>query len=152
MQDNFNRLWFKYFSKTPWFNEKIFGHIYEGVQEIYIGQKNFLTYLSAIQANKSRAFFVAPQNIPVVKQIFAVKESEEIIELVSDESIQNLIQSMKKSEGEKIFYIFFPNYRAIQNILTQEGFVEGKNFINGFEFLSDANGLPMNTYPLIKLL
>ena len=96
-QDIFNRLWFKYFSKTPWFDEEIFSHIYEGVQQIYIWQKNFLTQVSAIQANKSRAFFVASQNIPAVKQIFAVKESEEIIELVSDESIQNLIQSIKKS-------------------------------------------------------
>lgn len=149
--DNLNQLWFNYFAKTPWFNEKIIGHIFQGVRVLYIEQKNFAVQISAIMSGKERAFFITPDNVEISKQIFAISKKEELIVADTDESINKLVKSLKKSKGKKIFFIL-ANYPAVHKILTQLGFVEGKDFINAILFLSDAHGVPFNSHSLVKLL
>ncbi len=150
LDDAFNRLWFKYFAKTPWFNEETIGHIYEGTRQMYIEQKNFATQISALISGKTRAFFVEPNQIEAVRQIFYVKPEEEIIAAESPESLQRVANSL--AARDKVFFILIGNYFAVAQPLIQAGFVEGRDFLNGALFLSDAHGVPFNSYSLIKLL
>ena len=150
-EDIFNRLWLKYFSKTPWFNESTLGNLYEGVKKIYVEQKNFAAQISALISGKTRAFFVAPNQIEAVRQIFYVKPNEEIIAADSPESLQRVANSL--AARDKVFFVFLPNeYPIVQQNLSRAGFVEGADFLNAMLFLSDAHGVPLNSYPLIKLL
>ena len=89
MRTPFNRLWFKYFEKTPWFNA---------------------------------------------------------------ESFKQLIDSMKKSDGSKLYFIITAQFPLVHAELTRAGFKDGRDFLNGLMFLSEAHGVPMNSYPLIKAL
>ena len=150
--DIFNRLWMKYFAKTPWFNEETIGHLYEGIRQLYVEQKNFATQISALVSGKTRAFFVQPNMVDAARQIFYVKPEEEIIAADSPESLQKLIDAMKKAGGAKVFFVLVGDYLSIAHPLLQAGFVEGRDFLNAMLFLSDANGLPLNSYSLVKLL
>ena len=90
-QDNFNFLWLKYFMKTPFFNEDTIKNLYGGIQQIYIQQKNFSRQVSALISGKTRAFFVQPNNLDAVRQIFYIQPNEEIIFADSPASLQNFI-------------------------------------------------------------
>ena len=148
MNDPFNRLWMRYFSKTPWFNGEMIGRLYAGFEKIHIALKNSMINLSAIMSGKTRAFFVTPDDLEVIKEIFSIQSGEEIIFADNPQSLKKLIAIMKRSRGKKVFFIMLPQFPF--NILIKEGFVFGKDFLNGMEFLSEENGVPLNSYSLVK--
>ena len=150
MNDSFNRLWMEYFAKTPWFDAEAIGRLYDAFRQIYNRQKKSLANLSAILNGKIRAFCITPSYVTESKKIFHIRDNEEIIPLENQASLKNLLDAMKNSQGKKIFFIILPNFPY--QILTQAGFVYGRDFVNGLEFLSEAHGLTLNSYPLIKAM
>ena len=152
LRDPFNRLWFKYFEKTPWFNAESIGHIYEGVRQIQHELQSRTIWMSKVMAGRQRAFFVPPNNLEPMKKVFGVDDNDEIILAIGMESLQQLIDSMKKSKGAKLYFILTAQFPGVQATLTREGFKDGRDFVNGLIFLSEAHGVPMNSYPLIKAL
>lgn len=155
LNDPFNRLWLEYYSKTPWFNAEAIGRLFESFRRTYgqlnDGMKNSMRNVSAAMTGKTRAFFTMPQNVEAIKQLFAVRNNEEIILAGSPDSIKNLIEAIKRSEGKKLFFILVPKFRF--NVLVKEGFAFGRNFLNGMEFLSELNKLPvLNSNQMIKAM
>ena len=150
MRDPFNNLWMSYFIKTPWFDENAIGRFYEVVQKLHVELKQAMVQLSALMSGKERAFFVLPSDIAMIKKFFSVRDDEEIISAENQQSLQNLIDAMKFYKGKKVFFIIVANFPF--NALTQAGFVYGRDFINGVELLSEANGVPMNSYPFIQAM
>jgi len=148
IEDPFNRLWMEYFSKTPWFNVETIGRLYESIKYICRNLLSSSIKLSAIMSGKTRAFFTVPQNVKAIKEIFAVRDNEEIIIAENPESFQKLIYAMKLAKGKKVFFILFPDFPF--KILLKENFSYGRDFMNGFEFLSEDYGAPFNSHPLIK--
>ena len=150
MNNPFNRLWLKYFSKTPWFGAETVEHLYTSFRQIHVGLKNSMIQISAAMSGKTRAFFTTPANLDALKKIFLVRDNEEIILAENQSSLQKLIDAMNASRGKKIFFILmlgFP-FRA----LTEAGFVFGRDFLNGFDFLSEAHGLLLNSHQFIKAM
>lgn len=145
--DPFNQLWMRYFMKTPWFDEETIGRLYDGFEQMYNELKSSVINFSAMMSGKKRAFFTTPENIEATKGIFSVRDDEEIILIENQKSLQKLIDAMKRSKGKKIFFILYPYFPF--NALIQEGFVYGRDFLNGLEFLSPEHGVPLNSYPLI---
>lgn len=146
-----NRLWLKYLAKTPWFNGGALGRLGEGIRRLCAEQKDFAVQVSAMMAGKVRAFFVQPSMVDAMRQAFRIREDEELIVADSAESLQRMAQSMAR--GGKVFFVLLPvEFRTVQPILTRAGFVEGRDFVDAMKFLSDAHGVPLNTYSLIKLL
>lgn len=150
MKDPFNLLWMGYFTKTPWFDTATIGRLYEGFQQVHVRLKKSVVNLSAIMSGKSRAFCVVPENIDDLKKFFHIRKDEEIIPLENKESLQKLLNSMGNSQGKKIFIIMDRNFPF--NVLTQAGFAFGRDFLNGMEFLSEEQGISLNSYPLIKAM
>ena len=147
--DPFNRLWMDYFMKTPWFDATAIGRLYAGFQQIHVGLKQSMINVSAIMSGKTRAFFAPSANVDALKKIFSIRDDEEIIPAENNESLKKLIDAMNASRGKKVFFIMIP---FPFQILTDAGFEPGKNFVNGLEFLSEAHGVPLNSYPLIKAM
>lgn len=145
----FNRLWMKYFIRTPWFDEEAMGRLYEGVQQLHVNLKSAMIQISAIMSGKTRAFFADPDSVDAIKEIFYVRDDEQIIPAEDNESLKKLIDAMNASRGKKVFFIMIP---FPFQILVDAGFEPGKDFINGLEFLSEAHGVPLNSYELIKAL
>lgn len=150
INDPFNLLWMRYFTKTPWFDSITLGRLYEGFQQVHIRLKKSIVNLSAIISGKTRAFCVVPESVDELKKVFHIRDDEEIILLENQESLQKLIDAMKKSQGKKVFIVMERNFPF--NALTQAGFVFGRDFLNGLEFLSDEQGISLNSYPLIQAM
>ena len=148
MHDSFNRLWMKYFMKTPWFDEETIGRLYSGVQNLHVSLKQSMVNLSAILSGKTRAFFTPPRDVDGLKKFFSIRDDEEIILAENQTSLQKLIDAMKNSQGKKVFFIMLPNFPY--QALIQAGFVPNRDFLNGLEFLSEAQGVPLNSYPFIQ--
>lgn len=151
--DPFNRLWFKYFKKTVWFNEDVIAHFYEELIKMYSGIKDMTVQTSAIMSGKSRVFFTAKGNVERLRQVFYLREGEEIIPAVNEESVQILKESMKASAGKKLYFMLVgEGYYFLRADLINEGFVEGRDFVNAMQFLSDAHGVPLDTYNFVKAI
>lgn len=150
MRDAFNRLWMDYFMKTPWFNSASFGRLYENIQRIHIRLKQAMINTSAMMSGKTRVFFTVPENLEATREVFAVKDNEEIILAESEESMRKLLGEMKTSRSKKVFFIMVTDFPF--SILEEAGFVRGQDFLNGFEFLSEAHGFPLDSHRLLKAM
>lgn len=147
VKDEFNLLWLEYFVKTPWFSVESIGKLYEGFQQIHSKLKKSMINLSVVMNGKARAFCTFPAQVEELKKVFHINDAEEIVKLESQASLKQLIDTMKKSQGKKVFFIVARNFPF--NVLTQAGFVYGKDFLNGMEFLSTEQGMSLNSYPLL---
>lgn len=150
--DVFNKLWFRYFEKTPFFTAEVIGRLYGGIRELHIQGKKFAVDASAIVSGKMRAFFIPPQAVEWGRQVFRIKPNEEIIPAISADSLRLMVDSIRNSGGRKIFFILLDNFSQVYDFLTRAGLVFGRDFISGFEFLSEAEGLAWDSYSFIKLL
>ena len=147
MNDPFNLLWMNYFSRTPWFDAAAIGRLYEGFQQVHTRLKKSLANLSVMLAGKARGFCTTPNYIDELKKVFFVRENEELILLENQASYQKLLSSMKASRGKKVFFILAQNFPF--NALSKAGFTFGKDFLNAMEFLSEEQGMALNSYPLL---
>ena len=150
MNDAFNRLWMEYFAKTPWFDVETIGNLYESFRQVHNRQKKSMINLTAILANKSRAFCTVPAYVEEVKKLFHVRDDEEIIPLENQASLKKLIDSIGASRGKKVFFVMAQNFPF--SVLTKAGFVYGRDFVNALEFLSEEQGVSMNSYPMIQAM
>ncbi len=148
--DIFNRLWLSYFMKTPWFDEEAIGRLYAGFRQVHVGLKQSLVNLSAILSGRTRAFFAAPKDLDGLRQFFSIRDDEKIIPADGQDAFQKLLDTMRKARGKRVFFIMVP-YFPVQ-ILTEAGFLPGKDFVNGLEFLFDVQGGSLNSYELIKAM
>ena len=147
-KDPLNGLWLKYFMKTPWFDEETIRRLYTGVQNLHVSLKQSMVNISAMMSGKTRAFFTPPRDVDGLKNFFSIRDDEEIILAENQTSFQKLIDAMKNSQGKKVFFIMLPNFPY--QALIQAGFVPNRDFLNGLEFLSEAQGVPLNSYPFIQ--
>ena len=148
--DPFNRLWIEHFIKTPWFDCQTFGRLCKSVQDLRNGLKGALLNLSFAMSGKTRVFFILQDYLDFVVENFSVKDDEEIIIISYDSPMEKLIGIMNESRGKKVFFIMAPDFPF--DVLIQAGFVANGDFFDCFEFLSDAQGLPLDSYPLIWAL
>ena len=150
MSDPFNQLWMNYFAKTPWFNEKTIGSLYRVFQQVHIAMKNTMIKLSAAMSGKARAFVVLKSDVDTIKKLFFVRDDEEVIIVERDTPRHELFEKMTASRDKKFFLIFAPNFPYIN--FAKLGFVYGKDFLSGAEFLSEAQGVPLDSWPLIQAM
>lgn len=149
LNDPFNRLWMDYFIKTPWFNAETIDNIYKfnkkAIQDICAEHNNSMIKLSATMSGKTRAFIVLKSELNRLVENFSVKSKEEILVVESGAPLQKLLDIIKTSRGEKVFFIMAPNFPF--QILTEAGFVYGEDFLDCFKFLSN---IKIHPYPLIR--
>ena len=150
MNDAFNRLWMDYFIKTPWFNSTTVGRLYEKVRQMHIRLKQSLINTSTLMSGRTRVFFTMPENLQATKEVFAVRDDEEIILAENQESLRKLLVEMRTSQGKKVFFIMVTDFPF--SVLTEAGFVKGRDFLNGFEFLSEEHGIPFDSHRLLKVM
>ncbi len=150
MNDDLNRLWMAHFMKTPWFDEYLLGRLYAGFRQVHVGLKNSLINLSAAMVGKRREFFAAPKDVDAFKKIFSIRNDEKIITADNNDSLNKLLDAMKRARGKKLFFIMLPRFPF--KALTDAGFAPGKDFVNGMEFLSEVQGVPLDSHALIKAM
>ena len=155
MDDAFNRLWMSYFIKTPFFDEEAIGRLYKECLQIRNNLKAQSAKISAIVSGKTRAFFVEPNKIESMKTFFSIRDDELIIPAKDEGSLQRLIDAMKTSQGKCVFFIMTKNFLKKDfplDRLAKEGFIQDKDFLKGWKYLSDSYGNPLNSHPLVQAM
>ena len=101
-------------------------------------------------SGKIRAFMTTEENLETLVEKFSVKEYEEIILVKVGTPVQKIIDAINISRNEKFFFLMLPNFPF--NILKEAGFVEGKDFLNAYDFLLKEESMPFKSYPLVKAM
>ncbi len=135
--DVYNRLYFGYFMKTPWANIDMFGNIGNFVHRLYSDSQNNMLHFVNLISERKRAFFMDQSYIEPMKQIFRIKDDEQIITL--QEGAEKFLQEITASKGEKIFFLLIgkENYHTSRMYLLSQGFIETVDFIDATIFLSE---------------
>ena len=89
-------------------------------------------------------------DLAFIKETFLIRDDEKIIFADDDDGVEKFFAEIQSLDDKGIFFIVIPNFRF--DILTDNGFVHGRDFLNGMEFLSEEQGLPINSYPLIQAM
>lgn len=155
MRDQFHKLWMSYFVRTPFLDEETIGRLCSELLKFCTSVQNNAASLSSTVAGKNRAFFVDPEKIDALRKNFSIRDDEFlIIPGENEDSVQTLIDTMKTLKGRYVFFImtkklFKKNFPLDK--LTKEGFVEGIDFIKGWEFLPE-NTSEFNSHQLVKTM
>ena len=148
MNDDLNRLWKECFAKTPWLNADVIGRLYERFSATYNYLHSKTAKLSATLSGKARSF-------DSMKKYFLICEDELIILAENEDSIQNLIDAMKLSQGKCVFFIMTQKFLKKNfpfDLLSKESFALDKDFVRGWEILSSAQGYPLGSGSLIDAM
>ena len=148
--DPFNRLWLKYFIRTPWFDEDSIGRLYEGFKKIQLGLNGTMIKLTALVSGKTRGFIVSKGDVDAIKKLFAVRVDEELITIDRDTPRQIIFERMNATRGKKIFFVFVQNFPFVN--FEKLGFVYGRDFLNGLDLLADEQTLAINSRLLLKAM
>lgn len=134
LNDPYNRLWFSYFMKTPWFSIDTIANLYNSLSKV-INQtaeelKTKPRKHSSLLAGKSRVFVVDKEgNIGWIKVVFSTCEDDEFI--IYDGNAKRLADRITAERDKKLFFI---RVRGLSKTLTEQGLVDKKDFLDDSAF------------------
>ena len=155
LDNAFNRLWLENFSCTPWFDIDTLGKLGDAFRNKIDNCIMTAQQMMKLSIEHRRAFFVEPNNIQVIKELFHVQDDELIIEARDTASIEELAAKMTELRGQRIFFIFLQRYEVVCVELLRRGFKELADFVNGLMFMTRSQSqqpYPMNEYSLVRAL
>ena len=141
MNDPFNRLWWSYFIKTPWFDVDTMNRIIRGATDTMLK-------CSDVPHDRVRVFITDEEHAYQIEKNFSVQEEEQVIVIdnYNNNNLQPLIDLMENLKGDKVFFVGIPN---IDSELRKMKFVEGTDFFNVSSFCSPLWVNLASTYNLI---
>ena len=126
MEDNFNRLYFEYFLKTPWLNVDFIGNLAKKIEEVNYGFINFANMV----AGKRRIAIGLASGREVVSERFNLQAEDLYIPF---EDIENFSMDFKKSKDVFMIFLTENDYPAIKDRFVSLGLEENIHF---FDMLS----------------
>lgn len=134
MQDSFSRMWFEYFMRTPFFSTSTLADCHHGTNELLkIVRQSFYEKLSLWQkfsqstSNRSRGFFLYPNNAEDIVKFFGYTEQDPIINAAGRNSLQLLLENLRT--------------RKVILIAVDEDFFNAVNMINDSSSIYSADFL-----------
>ena len=128
MEDDFNRLYFSYFAKTPWCDEVFLGNLakkIEGVNNIYLNFANKCAGRRRIAVGRAAAEgTIAGQ--------FDLRENDLYVPF---EKLENFKIDFKKSKDLFLIFLMGQDYDGVKDRLIALGLEENKNFFDMFSLL-----------------
>ena len=125
MSDPFNRLWWSYFLKTPWFDVNTLYRLLRGTPDSIL----------KFPADKERVFIVDEKHADLIERNFSVRREEEVIivDPKSEDNLQQLTSLIESGKGRKIFFVGIP---SLVLKFREMRFVEYVDFFNVTGFYS----------------
>lgn len=128
MDNSFNKLYFKYFVKTPWCDENFVGNLAKKNKEV----NSEYIYFANMCAGKRRIAIGLESGRQVFSENFSLREEEMYIPL---EEIENISLDFKKSRDIFLIFLNDDDYADIKNRLNSFGLIENVHFFNMFSLL-----------------
>ena len=151
MSNELQRLWMENFLRSPWCNTQAVGRLYEKFSDYDTEIKTLLIKLSAGLSGRRRVFVSFAEYVDAIKFVFNAADNELIV-IDNFADMDALVAALKNSRAEKVFFLMIENYPLLRDILTNEGFVEEKDFFNGMKFLAASHGYRFHSYPFVEVL
>ena len=154
LNDPFNKLYFSYFAKTPWFGLETLDNISKALEEVNKTQRASTLNMIRLLGKRDRAFFTEHNNIPAVKALFEVDDKELVIDASNSDALMKALIALNHPAGQrkKIIFIFSGNYLAFRDFLRGQQFVEGVDFVNAMPFVSNLLGIPTESHSIVRAL
>lgn len=140
MSDPFNRLWWSYFIRTPWFGVDTLDSIFKGATDSMLRP-------SDMSSGKVRLFIVDEEHAYQIERNFSVREEEEIIivDIEDKDSVKKIVDLINSSRGKNEIFIGLP----LSSKLGLMDIYEGKDFFDVSSFYSPVWGILQKNYDLI---
>ena len=169
--DSWTTLYYKYFVRTPWFNEKAVSNICVEILKIYNDQINRAVWLTNLFSTRQRLFCVSAKYAEMVKKKFEIKDDEDLIHFEANEPEDKLIESVNQSQStpytlvenksggtgfsfaqknRKVFIIFNENFGKCKAALMSIGLKEWQDFFNGTILLDEKSGVPFDSWRIVR--
>ena len=151
LSDGYNQLWFESFARTFWFNIDIIDRIGKQFREQHDEYIVLTQFMMQLSAEHRRAFFVYPNDLPMIKSVFNIQDDEPIVEIRGGDSLNELLAKMDEMRGQKIFFIQHTDWITMAKVLKYFGFEENEDFVNINRFLMrEQGGEPPRPYRLVR--
>ena len=151
MSESLKRLWMENYLKSGWLDAMAMGRLYEKFQAKDSETKNLLISLTSAMGGRRRAFVTFAEYIENIKSVFAARD-DELLVIENFRDTAHLINTLKKSQRQKVFISLLENYPLLRDWLTAEGFVENRDFFDGRKFLATSHGWQIRSYEFIAAL
>lgn len=132
MEDSFNKLYFKYFVKTPWCDEIFIGNLAQKVNEVNYEYMHFANMC----AGKRRIAIGLASGRDLFTENFNLQEGDIYIPL---EELENVRLDFKKSRDVFLIFLSDKDYADISSRLCSFGLKEKVHFFNMFSLMGITN-------------
>ena len=133
-KDQFNRLYFEYFVKTPWFNLDMLDNVFKSIDELNKKHQTSVRKMINLIDTKTRIFFTKEENIPAIRAIFDVDDDELVINASDPNALMQLIKELKPRKS--VCFILSGGYAGFRQFLLGQKYVEGVDFIDAMPLVT----------------
>ena len=132
MEDEFNRLYFYYFTRTPWCNERFLGNLMKEQEKL---NEEYLNFANICAGRRRIVIGLASWQAAITGR-FALREEDIYIPLEKMDEF-----NVNFSKRKDIFLIFLTrnDYESIRERLVSFGLEENVNFVNMLALLGVSN-------------
>lgn len=141
--DVFNREWFRYFIKTPWFDEDTLLNIFAITPSHDNQRRDFFRGIFNASRGKRSVFFGDAGSETAVRALYNMSPFERYIAINYVENRIDgdaLVQGLQNLAPDEIGVLCFGHYSAIRGALAARNLKENIDYIDGTAFLPTANG------------
>ncbi|MBR1420082.1 MAG: glycosyltransferase family 8 protein [Selenomonadaceae bacterium] len=141
VSDAFNRLWFEYFFRTPFYTPETLFNLIDMSQAMYGNVIEIWRKIANTRVSQ-RGFYVYPAEAEKVTNFIGKNAGDIGLNAEFPNAINHLVETMEESRGNIIFFIQVnpKEYKEIRDILNDRGFEEYEDFFNVNELvLTDSN-------------
>ena len=111
-KSEFNRLWFSYFIKTPFFNLDLVSNMWNGFEWIIndtykrvSNRMNRWQRICKLSANHLRAFYCKPEEVDKIRELFGNDPRDLFFNSSNPKSLDVLIQDIKDFPDKRIYLL-----------------------------------------------
>ena len=139
--DNYNRLWFKYYCQSPFYSAKSVMNLADVSRESIKRANQLWKKIANLSANRRRGFFIYPQDAEKVVELIGKNEDAIGLNAQFPNALDNLIETIQEYRGEIMFFINVNNdeYIKIRDTLINLGFKKDEDFFNVKELVPAQN-------------
>lgn len=122
------KLFFSYFDESPWHDE-VFYYSW-ALKENQILVKTFYAL-----AGKKRVFYASSNDRTQLEKVIRLQKEELFIDNENEDCLNTLFRIMEDEKGKSCFIVIDYDYSNMRRLLTEKGFKEFDDFVDGRVFL-----------------
>lgn len=140
------RLFFKYFTRTPWYDMNFLERLLSVLPIIHDGRTIMLRESYTAIAGRRKVVVGEVKEEEKIRNIMQMNSDEPYLAFIPGEKKQNIdVMALASQRTESVFLLFSGSYMDLREEFIKNGCIEGRDFINGDYLLTFDEGCPALT-------